>query len=134
MPDAKHLFVTDVSGERMPDPGLFTWDIRADLVYADGALAELFGFDPHETERSLLVQTNLDRVHPNDVAALARQISDAIIAQHPTVRRYLSHNADGSDVFVSAFGRCLGIAKNNPVHYAGIVVPAETEPGRATIH
>src|SRR4029079_7348496 len=83
VPDAKHLFVTNISGDRMPDPGLFTWDMNADLMYADGALAELFGLDPEETERGLPVQTYLDRVHPDDVAVLAKQISDAIVAQHP---------------------------------------------------
>jgi len=128
VPDAKHLFVTNISGERMPDPGLFTWDMNADLVYADGALAALFGLDPAETERGLPVQTYLDRVHPDDVAVLAKQISDAIVAQHPTVQHYRSQKADGSYVSVSAFGRCFRDRKDNPIHYAGIVVPDETTP------
>jgi PAS domain-containing protein len=109
----------------MPDAGLFTWDMNADLVYADSALAALFGLDAAETERGLPVQAYLDRVHPDDVAGLAKQISDAIIAQHPTVQHYRSMNATGSYVRVSAFGRCFRDRNNNPIHYAGIVVPSE---------
>jgi len=131
--DAKHLFVTQISNERMPDPGLFTWDMNADLVYADGALADLFGLDPKEAERGLPVQTYLDRVHPDDVATLAKQISDAIVAQHPTVQNYRSQKSDGSYVKVSAFGRCFRDREDNPIYYAGVVVPAETSaPGRPT--
>ncbi|OCJ12891.1 diguanylate cyclase [Rhizobium sp. AC44/96] len=126
VPDTESLFATQISGDRMPDTGLFTWDMNDDLVYADSALAELFGLDPTETERGLPVQTYLDRVHPDDVAALAKQISDAIIAQHPTVQHYRSQKADGSYVRVSAFGRCFRDREDNPIHYAGIVVPAET--------
>ncbi len=116
----------------MPDAGFFTWDMNADLVYADSALAVLFGLDPNETERGLPVQSYLDRVHPDDVATLAKQISDAIVAQHPTIQYYRSRKADGSYVSVSAFGRCFRDREDNPIHYAGIVVPVETAPGRAT--
>lgn len=132
MPDTKSLFVTEISGDRMPGTGLFTWDMNKDLVYADSALAELFGLDSAETERGLPVQAYLDRVHPEDVAELAKQISDAIIAQHPTIQHYRSKKADGSYVRVSAFGRCFRDREDNPVHYAGIVVPAETLSVRAT--
>ncbi|WP_112941922.1 MULTISPECIES: PAS domain-containing protein [unclassified Rhizobium] len=125
MSDAKALFVTRIVGDRMPDAGLFTWDMNADLVYADSALAALFGLEAAETERGLPVQAYLDRVHPDDVAGLAKQISDAIVAQHPTVQHYRSMNAEGSYVRVSAFGRCFRDRNNNPIHYAGIVVPSE---------
>jgi len=124
--DAKALFVTRIVGDRMPDAGLFTWDINSDLVYADGALAALFGLNAADTERGLPIQTYLDRVHPDDVASLAKQISDAIIAQHPTVQHYRAMNADGLFLRVSAFGRCFRDRDDNPVHYAGIVVPSET--------
>ncbi|MBW9114596.1 PAS domain-containing protein [Rhizobium cauense] len=133
-PDAKHHFITHISGERMPDAGLFTWDMNADLLYADGALAELFGLDPKATERGLPVQSYLDRVHPDDVATLAKQISDAIVAEHPTVQHYRSQKADGSYVQVSAFGRCFRDRDDNPAHYAGIVVPDETSEFAGTTH
>ena len=124
------FYATQISSEQMPDTGLFTWDMNKDLVYADSALAELFGLDPRETERGLPVQTYLDRVHPDDIAGLAKQISDAIIVQHPTVQHYRARKADGSYVQVSAFGRCFRDRQDNPIHYAGIVVPAETFSAR----
>lgn len=118
----------------MPDAGLFTWDLNADLAYADSAVAELFGLDPQETEHGLPLQTYLERVHPDDVANLAKQIKDAIIAQHPTFQRYRSQKADGSYVHVSVFGRCFRDRDNNPVHYAGIVMPTEDAPDYQSTH
>jgi len=126
------LFLTEISTDRMPDAGLFTWDLNSNLVYADSALAELFGLDPAETEHGLPVQTYLDRVHPDDAPTLAKQINDAIIAEHPTVQEYRSRKADGSYVYVSAFGRCFRDRNNNPVHYAGIVMAMDDTPATAT--
>ncbi|MBB3543862.1 MULTISPECIES: PAS domain-containing protein [unclassified Rhizobium] len=129
---AERLFLTQISTERMPDAGLFTWDLNSNLVYADSALAELFGLDPVETERGLPVQTYLDRVHPDDAPTLAKQINDAIIAEHPTVQEYRSRKADGSYIHVSAFGRCFRDRNDNPVHYAGIVMATEKAPAGST--
>jgi PAS domain S-box-containing protein len=134
VPGANRLFVTEIAGERMPDAGLFTWDLESDLVYADSALAALFGLDPSETEHGLPLQTYLARVHPDDVPTLAKQIKDAIIAQHPTFQKYRSRRADGSYVYVSAFGRCFRDREDKPVHYAGIVVPTETVLSDQTSH
>ncbi|EPE96469.1 PAS domain-containing protein [Rhizobium grahamii] len=126
------LFLTEISTDRMPDAGLFTWDLNSDLVYADSALAELFGLDPAETQHGLPVQVYLERVHPDDAPRLAKQINDAIIAEHPTVQEYRSRKADGSYVNVSAFGRCFRDRNNNPVHYAGIVMAMDDKPVAAT--
>jgi len=124
-PHADRIFLTEISSDRMPDAGLFTWDLNTNLLYADSALAELFGLDPDETAHGLPVQSYLDRVHPQDAPALAKQINDAIIAQHPTVQEYRSRRSDGSYVLVTAFGRCFRDRLDNPVHYAGIVMPVD---------
>jgi len=71
-------------------------------------------------------------VHPDDAPTLAKQINDAIIAEHPTVQEYRSRKADGSYVYVSAFGRCFRDRNNNPVHYAGIVMAMDDTPATAT--
>lgn len=114
VPDTEGLFATQIPGDRMPDTGLFTWDMNDDLVYADSALAELFGLDPTETERGLPVQTYLERVHPDDVAGLAKQISDAIIAQHSTVQHRRSQKADGSYIRVPRSEDAFGTVKTTP--------------------
>jgi PAS domain-containing protein len=127
-PAGNQLFSTQISGEPMPDPGLFTWDLRSNLVYADSALAYLFGLEPGETEHGLPLQTYMERIHPLDAPTLAKQINDAIVAEHPTVQNYRVLNQDGIYVTVCAFGRCFRDRDDVPVHYAGIVVPTETLP------
>jgi PAS domain-containing protein len=117
-------FSTSITTERMPDPGLFTWDLSSDLVYADSAVASLFGLDPSMTERGLPIRTYLERVHPDDRASLAKQISDAIIAEHPTEQFYRTLGLLGKYNAVRVFGRCFRDKTDNPVHYAGVVIPA----------
>ncbi|MFS2151434.1 PAS domain-containing protein [Rhizobium sp. Rhizsp42] len=121
--DLREQFSTTVAGRPMLDVGLFTWDIGNDLIYADSALALLFGLDPALTQRGLPIETYLDRVHPSDRPQLAKQITDAIIAEHPTEQRY--RVLDASDVYryVRAVGRCFRNDADVPVHYAGIVFP-----------
>lgn len=77
-------FSTTILGQPMQGAGLFTWDMSSDTLYADSALAELFGLGSEDTERGLPFQTYIARVHPEDAPLLARKISDAIIAEHPT--------------------------------------------------
>ncbi|SEH86698.1 PAS fold-containing protein [Rhizobium tibeticum] len=128
IPGGDQLFSTQISGEPMPDAGLFTWDLKSNLVYADSALASLFGLEPDETEHGLPLQSYMERIHPQDAPALAKQINDAIVAQHPTVQNYRVLSQDGTYIPVCAFGRCFRDRDDVPVHYAGIVVPADTLP------
>jgi len=116
-------FSTTVVGHPMADVGLFTWDIGSDKIYADSALARLFGLDPALTQRGLPIETYLDRVHPLDRPRLAKRISDAIIAEHPTEQRYRVLDASAAYRYVRAVGRCFRDDADVPVHYAGIVFP-----------
>jgi len=40
------LYVAQTTGEASPEVGFFTWDVPENVLYADGALADLFGLDP----------------------------------------------------------------------------------------
>ena len=64
--------------DEIPDVGLFSWDIAENIVYADSALAELFGLDPLQAEHVLLIEVYLERVHPDDRPRLATVISQSI--------------------------------------------------------
>lgn len=107
-----------------PEAGFFTWDMALDLVYADSALATLFGLDPDEAECGLPLSDYLDRVHPDDRVRLSKAIRDAIIARHPQQEMYRVRDAAGQYASVVAYGRCFSNREGTPVHYAGIVVPS----------
>jgi PAS domain S-box-containing protein len=119
-------FSLDISGEIHPDAGIYTWDIERNLVFADQALAELFGLDPEQTARGLPLETYLDRVHPGDKASLAKVIGQTIAADIPQQLEYRVRDSNGQYRLVTAFGRAFRDRSDNPILYSGIVVPSET--------
>lgn len=123
MPSKVHFFTTKLVEPTPPEAGLYTWDIEKDLLFADPALADLFGLDPDSAASGLPFRLYLDRVHPDDRGRLARAISDVIVADIPQQSTYRVLNATGAYVSVEAFGRAFRDAQGKPVHYAGIVVP-----------
>ncbi|RUL97184.1 PAS domain-containing protein [Rhizobium chutanense] len=103
------------------EPGIFTWDLATDTVYADSALAILFGLDPKQTISGLPVIKYLDRIHPDDKPFVAKAISDAVITGDPYRCDYRVFDRSGQIITVAAFGRCFRDEAGSPSHYAGIV-------------
>ncbi|MGR9172173.1 PAS domain-containing protein [Rhizobium sp. KDH_Rht_773_N] len=113
------------------DAGIYTWDIVRDLVFADSAIAELFGLDPAATVRGLPLETYLRRVHPDDQPELARKISEVLVADIAQQDTYRVRGRDGRYRLVAAFGRAFRDHSGSPVLYSGIIVPAaEREDGQ----
>ncbi len=113
------------------DAGIYTWDIVRDLVFADSAIAELFGLDPAATVRGLPLETYLRRVHPDDQPQLARKISEVLVADIAQQDTYRVQGRDGRYRLVAAFGRAFRDHSGSPVLYSGIIVPAaEREDGQ----
>jgi len=117
------LFSSQLFGGDTPDAGFFTWDMPENILYADGALAGLFGVDPEEAERGLPIETYLDRVHPEDRSQLAKAISDSIIAHKNQQETYRVLDTHGRYVTVASFGRGFRDRHGLPQRYVGIVVP-----------
>ncbi|MFC5757383.1 PAS domain-containing protein [Rhizobium sp. GCM10022189] len=113
------------------DAGIYTWDIVRNLVFADSAIAELFGLDPAATVRGLPLDTYLRRVHPDDQPQLARKISEVLVADIAQQDTYRVQGRDGRYRLVAAFGRAFRDHSGSPVLYSGIIVPAaEREDGQ----
>jgi len=110
------------------DAGIYTWDIVRNLVFADSAVAVLFGLDPDATVHGLPLEDYLARVHPDDRPDLAKKISDVIVADIAQQNTYRVQGKDGRYRMVAAFGRAFRDHSGSPVLYSGIVVPmAEPE-------
>jgi PAS domain S-box-containing protein len=118
---AVHSF--EIVEEVASDAGIYTWDIVRNLVFADSALAELFGMDPDATVRGLPLEDYLERVHPDDKPDLAKTISQAIVAEIAQQNIYRVQGSDGRYRTVAAFGRAFRDQSGSPVLYSGIVVP-----------
>lgn len=109
------------------DAGIYTWDLETNTLYADSAVAQLFGLDPAETVNGLPIQAYLERVHPDDRSALAGDISVAITSGEPFQAFYRVISASGGVTPIHAFGKCFSDQTNNPKIYSGIVLPMPEE-------
>ncbi len=112
----------------MPDAaeaGIFTWSLAENALYADTAVARLFGLDPKEALRGLSPAAYLARVHTEDRANVARLWMKAVADGLPYSGIYRVIGADGAARHVIAHGRCFRDRTGAPAHYAGIVYPWE---------
>ena len=131
--DVETVLSVELFEDAASDAGIFTWDIEKNLVFADSALAELFGLDANDTLCGMPLEDYLQRVHPEDRPALAKIISTTIIAEVPQQGTYRVEGSDGRFRSVAAFGRAFRNRDGSPVLYSGIVVPSGSSGGSGTI-
>jgi PAS domain-containing protein len=122
------VFDTDAENVSAAESGFFTWDISTDRLYADGAVAELFGLDGMAAERGLPLERYLARIHVEDRAQVAAAIHESITTGEPEQQSYRTLQADGTYAYVMVFGRCFRDHNGMPLLYAGIVCPVSEEP------
>jgi PAS domain-containing protein len=115
------------------ESGVFTWDIQSNRVYADSAMAALFGLAPGKAAAGLPVEDFLMRLHDQDRSDVAKQIRDSILTGMPYHTEYRVENVRGEYIRVTAVGRCFRDATGNPSHFAGIVFEAAAAQANSLI-
>jgi PAS domain-containing protein len=111
--------------EGVDDPGIFTWSLDTDVLYADNLIALLFGLRPADTISGLPLSTYIARIHPEDREIVGQLIAQAVRSGLPYHAEYRVLNADDDPRWVIAMGRCFRDRNGNPSHYAGIVYPLD---------
>jgi PAS domain S-box-containing protein len=99
------------------------WQIEADLLFGDSAIAEVFGLDPEAVLKGLPLSSYVQKVHPEDRPVLAENIARAIREGSPYNIDYRVFDEDGKTRLVMAMGRCFRTPDGVPAYYAGIVYP-----------
>ncbi len=125
MRTGRPIFSALVNADAPAEIGFFTWDISDNILYADGALAGLFGLDAAEAANGLPIEVYLQRVHPDDRPRLARTIRDSIVADRPQYETYRVQDEQGEYSFVTGYGRGFRSRNGDTIRYAGVVVPAD---------
>ena len=124
--------LTDKDEFPICETGFFTWDIVANLLYGDGAVAEMFGLDAAETASGLPLEAYISRIHPEDQPAAAKIIHDTILTQEAEHQSYRTRRANGAFHQVMVFGRCFRDKNGIPSLYGGIIFPLPEEAPVAT--
>jgi len=102
--------------------GTWDWDLRADLVYADPRLAELFGMDPRAAAEGAPIETFIASIHPEDRADIRQRIQDATATGGDFSAEYRVVGADGGTRWLLARGRCSHDARGKPLRFPGVAV------------
>jgi PAS domain S-box-containing protein len=120
------LAVEEADLADIDEAGIWTWYLNENILYADTAVARLFGMDPEEALIGLPVEPYLARIHPEDRPDVCRAISDAVVGGQTYHAEYRVTDAFGETRIVISFGRCFRDRTGNPVQYAGISYPLDS--------
>jgi PAS domain S-box-containing protein len=103
------------------DIGTWTYDIQADLIYADRNLAAIFGVSDTGAAGAALSHF-LDAIHPEDLSGAQGAIAASIASGDPFERHYRVRAADGGWRHVLARGKVTRDDAGRPAWLPGIVL------------
>jgi PAS domain S-box-containing protein len=107
--------------------GLWEWDLSQDRIWATENWRQLFGFKPDE---ALSPAKTFQRVHPQDRAAVERDLRQAIASHSAYTGEYRVVLPDQTERWVITRGRLHAEAKGKPARMMGASVET-TERKRA---
>ncbi|TAU35715.1 diguanylate cyclase [Rhizobium leguminosarum] len=107
------------------EPGIFSWNLRADVVFGDSAIARLYGFSAETALNGQPMSSYLCRVHPDDLPSVALDIHNAIAGGKPYHCEYRVRDANDKFLDVVSLGRCFRSTDREPSQFAGIIYPVD---------
>jgi hypothetical protein len=112
----------------LEEAGIFTWNVSADVMFGDSAVALLHGLPAESTISGQKMCAYLGRIHPDDLADVALAIHTAITSCGSYHATYRVRGA--LDIYrpVESWGRCFRGSERDQVQFAGIIYPAEPMP------
>jgi PAS domain-containing protein len=105
------------------EAGIFTWDVRSNVLFGDSAVAKHFGLSEAEVAAGLPLESYLKRVHEADKPLLELAIKKTINSKIPYRAEYRTLSIDGNWTRVMAFGRCFYSSDGKPSSFSGIIHP-----------
>jgi PAS domain S-box-containing protein len=101
--------------------GTWDWDVRANLVYADGRFATLFGIDHQRAAAGVSIREIVDGVHPDDRVETQRILEEALAGGESYSTEFRTVDSVGTVHWVTARGRCY-YQDGKPVRFPGVAV------------
>jgi PAS domain S-box-containing protein len=98
--------------------GVWDWDVVTGELAWDEQIARLHGFEPEEFDGT--VATFLSRIHPDDQAAVANEIQEALARGGPFLTEFRVRRPDGTTAWIQGRGRAVLDADGLPVRMVGV--------------
>ena len=102
--------------------GIWSWDIKAEKVYADANLSKMFNIDPKKANEGLLLQNFIDAIHEDDRERVAKEIEHTIATKKLYEAEYRTAMKDGKSRWVLARGRVQYGEDDKPRLFLGAII------------
>jgi PAS domain S-box-containing protein len=102
--------------------GSWFWDVTAERLAVDDALARAFGLDPVLAREGVGLEVLVDRVHPDDQRALTDAIAAAVASGGRYAHRYRVRQLDGGYRWMEAIGRVDLDATGKASRFPGVLI------------
>lgn len=102
--------------------GLWTWNLRDDLVTADKGLARLFGLDEKEAAKGMPIRAFTETIHKDDRKMVKQLITDALEHNKKYECEYRTVDKKGKVHWVIARGKLVHDANGTPVTFPGMII------------
>lgn len=100
--------------------GLWTWEIRNDVVTADGFVAESYGIDPATAAAGAPIDVFYDAIHEEDRERTIDRVEQALEETVELRAEYRVRNADGTVMWLVARG-AVEYDDGTPVRMTGAI-------------
>ena len=102
--------------------GLWTWNLRDDLVTADKGLARLFDLDETAAAEGMPIRAFMETIHHDDRPMVKQLITDALERNKKYECEYRTVNSKGKIRWVIARGNLVHDEDGTPVAFPGIII------------
>lgn len=102
--------------------GVWDWDIRTDLVYADENYARIFSVDAAWAARGAPLSEYLKNLHPDDTSAFKAELDRLLAGADEFSQEYRILQPDGSVRWLLARGRLVRAPDGTPLRFPGASV------------
>ena len=102
--------------------GIWDWDLRTDLIYADANFARIYGVDPQAAVRGTPRADYTRNIHPDDGPEVEARTQRVFAGTDEFSQEYRILQPDGSVRWVFARGRIVHDEAGTPVRFPGASV------------
>lgn len=102
--------------------GIWDWDLKTDLIYADPNFAEIYTVAPDRAAAGAPLEEYIRNFHPDDMPAFQAELARVFAGQPTFSAEYRIVQPDGGVRWVHARGRLIRDATGEPVRFSGAAV------------
>ncbi|MCW6512701.1 PAS domain S-box protein, partial [Lichenifustis flavocetrariae] len=102
--------------------GIWDWDLRADVIYADANFARIYTVDPEWAARGAPLSEYVKNIHPDDLSDFQAELDRLFAGAEEFSNEYRIFQPGGSVRWVLARGRLVRDDDGTPIRFPGASV------------